>query len=81
MNDFKKLQDLRVTLLQKIKPAAIDRDFCNLLSITIFTTQNDYLSTNTLMQVFGLLPLNQRNLNHKVIDMLDRYTSCAEVRL
>ncbi len=81
MNDFKKLQDLRVALLQKIKPATIDRDFCNLLSITIFATQNDYLSTNTLMQVFGLLPLNQRNLNHKVIDMLDRYTSCAEVSL
>jgi len=81
MNDFKKLQDLRTALLQKIKPSTIDRDFCNLLSITIFTTQNDYLSTNTLMQVFGLLPLNQRNLNHKVIDMLDRYTSCAEVSL
>ncbi|MNI78656.1 hypothetical protein D3C87_836610 [compost metagenome] len=81
MNDFKKLQDLRTALLQKIKPSTIDRDFCNLLSITIFTTQNDYLSTNTLMQVFGLLPLNQRNLNNKVIDMLDRYTSCAEVSL
>ncbi|QIL38003.1 hypothetical protein G7074_01110 [Pedobacter sp. HDW13] len=76
MNDLKKLEDLRMALLQKIKPATIDRNFCNLLSIKIFTAQNDYLSTRTLMQLFGLLPLDQGSLNPRAVDMLHKYTGC-----
>jgi len=80
MNDLKKLEDLRMALLQKIKPATIDRNFCNLLSIAVFNVQNDYLSPATLMRLFGLLPMDERSLNPKVIDMLCRYADCAEIR-
>lgn len=75
MNDSTKLEDLKIALLQKIKPTTIDRNFCNLLSIAIFNAQNDYLSTATLMRLFGLLPMDERSLNPKVIDMLYRYVN------
>lgn len=73
MNDSTKLEDLRMALIQKTKPTTIDRNFCNLLSIAIFSAQNDYISTATLMRLLGLLPMDERSLNPKVIDMLYRY--------
>jgi len=81
MNDSTKLEDLRQALLQKNKPATIDRNFCNRLSIAIFTAQNDYLSTTTIMRLFGLLPMDERSLNAKVLDMLYRYADCTSLRL
>ncbi|SDD98747.1 hypothetical protein [Pedobacter soli] len=78
MNDSTKLEDLKIALLQKTKPATIDRNFCNLLSIAIFKAQNDYLSTTTFMRLFGLLPMDMRSLNPRVIDMLYRYAGSAE---
>ena len=81
MNDSTKLEDLKIALLQKTKPTTIDRNFCNLLSIAIFSAQNDYLSTATLMRLFGLLPMDERSLNPKVIDMLYRYVNAPFLAL
>lgn len=81
MNDSTKLEDLRMALIQKTKPVTIDRNFCNSLSIAVFKAQNDYISTATLMRLLGLVPMDERSLNPKVIDMLLRYVDCAELRL
>lgn len=79
MNDPEKLQDLRIALLQKMKPVQINKAFCVQLSQAVFTGQSDYLSATTLMRLFGLLPMDQHSLNPKVIDMLNRYARTDEM--
>lgn len=70
MDSLKTLHSLREALHKKFGSTNIDRQLCEQISITIFTRQKDYISTTTLMKLFGLLPMEQRVFPPKIIDML-----------
>ena len=77
MYGFDNLQALRAGLLNKIGNIGINRKACEQLSVAIFIRQNDYVSTTTLMRLFGLLPVDKISLSPKILDMLVKFADCA----
>ncbi|WP_316799574.1 hypothetical protein [Pedobacter frigidisoli] len=73
MNSLKTLHYLREALHKKFGSTSIDRQLCEQISVAIFTQQKDYISTTTLMKLFGLLPMEQRVFPPQIVDMIIRY--------
>ncbi|KLT63768.1 hypothetical protein [Pedobacter sp. BMA] len=74
MNSMKTLHSLREALHKKFGSITVDRQLCEQISVAIFTHQEDYISTTTLMRLFGLLPMDRNVFPPQIIEMIVRYT-------
>ncbi|WP_316801387.1 hypothetical protein [Pedobacter frigidisoli] len=79
MYGFDNLQALRAGLLNKIGNIEVNRKACDQLSVAIFIRQNDYISTTTLMRLFGLLPADKTSISPKILNMLIKFAD-AEIQ-